>query len=58
MNAGAGVRDVWFYRDAKKREVDLMVQEGHVPHPVEIEACSLIKTDAVKNFKCLEGMPD
>ncbi|MEE8717304.1 MAG: ATP-binding protein [Coriobacteriales bacterium] len=58
MNAGANVRDVWFYRDAKKREVDLVVQEGHVLHPVEIKAGSLIKADAVNNFKCLEGMPD
>lgn len=58
MNAGASVRDVWFYRDAKKREANLVVQEGHVLYPVEIEAGSLIKAGAVKNFKCLEGMPD
>lgn len=58
MNAGTSVRDVWFYRDAKKREVDLVVQEGHVLHPVEIKAGSLIKADAVKNFRCLEGMQD
>lgn len=58
MNAGANVRDIWFYHDAKKREIDLVVQEGHMLHPVEIKAGSLIKADAVKNFKCLEGMPD
>ena len=58
MNAGANLRDVWFYRDAKKREIDLVIQEGHVLHPVEIKTAATIKADAVKNFSCLEGMED
>lgn len=56
MNAGANIRDVWFYRDAKKREIDLVIQEGHVLHPVEVKTGALIKADAVKNFRCLEGL--
>lgn len=56
MNAGANLRDVWFYRDSKKREIDLVIQEGHILHPVEIKTAATVKTDAVKNFKCLEGM--
>lgn len=58
MNAGANLRDVWFYRDTKKREIDLVIQEGHVLHPVEIKTAATIKADAVKNFSCLEGMED
>lgn len=56
MNAGANLRDVWFYRDSKKREIDLVIQEGHILHPVEIKTAATVKADAVKNFKCLEGM--
>ena len=56
LNAGANVRDIWFYRDAKKREIDLVVQQGHVLHPVEVKTNALVKSDAVKNFGCLEGM--
>lgn len=58
MNAGANLRDVWFYRDSKKREIDLVIQEGHILHPVEIKTAATVKTDTVKNFKCLEGMTD
>lgn len=56
MNTGANLRDVWFYRDSKKREIDLVIQEGHILHPVEIKAAATVKADAVKSFACLEGM--
>lgn len=58
MNAGANLRDVWFYRDAKKREIDLVIQEGHVLHPVEIKTAATVGSDAVKNFDCLKGLSD
>ena len=58
MNAGANLRDVWFYRDAKKRKIDLVIQEGHVLHPVEIKTAATVGSDAVKNFNCLRGLSD
>lgn len=56
MNAGASLRDIWFYRDSKKREIDLVIQDGHVLHPVEVKMSATVGPDAVKNFACLEGM--
>lgn len=58
MNAGANLRDVWFYRDSKKREIDLVIQDGRTLHPVEIKMNELVKKDAIKNFGFLEGMAD
>lgn len=58
MNAGANLRDVWFYRDSRKREVDLVIQDGRTLHPVEIKTNALVKKDATKNFGCLEDMAD
>lgn len=58
VNAGANLRDVWFYRDSKKRETDLVIQDGRTLHPVEIKTNSLVKKDAVKDFGCLGGMAD
>ena len=58
MNAGASLRDIWFYRDAKKREIDLVVQRGRTLHPVEVKTAATVGSDAVKSFSCLEGMPD
>ena len=56
MNAGKSLRDVWFYRDQKKREIDLLIQEGHTLHPVEVKMPATVGRDAVKNFTCLEGL--
>ena len=56
MNAGADVRDVWFYRDSRKREIDLVIQEGRVLHPVEIKKGVQVGADAIRSFPCLEGM--
>lgn len=42
MNAGKNLRDVWFYRDAKKREIDLVIQEGRTLHPVEIKLAATV----------------
>ena len=56
MNAGANMHDVWFYRDSKKREIDLVIQQGHVLHPVEIKKAAMVGSDAVKNFSCLEAL--
>lgn len=58
MNAGANLRDVWFYRDSKKREIDLVIQDGRTLHPVEVKTNALVKKDAIKNFGCLEDMAD
>lgn len=58
MNAGANLRDVWFYRDVKKREIDLVIQDGHVLHPVEVKMAATVGSDAVKNFGCLDRLSD
>ena len=58
MNAGANLRDVWFYRDSRKREIDLVIQDGRTLHPVEIKTNALVKKDAVKSFGRLEGIGD
>lgn len=56
MNSGKSLHDVWFYRDAKKREIDLVIQDGHILHPVEVKVSATVRKDAVKNFACLENL--
>lgn len=55
INAGKSPRDVWFYRDSRKREIDLVIQEGHVLHPVEIKMGAQVGDDALRHFSALEG---
>lgn len=56
MNAGRSLRDVWFYRDSKRHEIDLVVQDGHALHPVEVKISATVGGDAIKNFAYLEGL--
>ena len=58
MNAGGNLRDVWFYRDSKKHEIDLVIQEGHILHPVEVKTAATVNATAIKNFVCLEELSD
>lgn len=58
MNEGRSLRDVWLYRDSRKRGIDLVIQDGHVLHPVEVKTAVAIKEDAVRSFSCLEGVAD
>ncbi len=58
INNGTDTRQVNFYRDARKREIDLVIEENHVLHPVEIKAASNPSKDALKNFSALEGFSD
>lgn len=57
LNAGRDVRDISFYRDSQKREIDLVIQDGRTLHPVEVKAGVQVGRLAVKNFSCLEDIP-
>lgn len=58
MNAGANLRDVWFYRDSKKREIDLVIQEGRTLHPVEVKTAALVDKRSIGSFECLASLQD
>ncbi len=56
MNAGRDLREVSFYRDLQKHEIDLVIQDGRTLHPVEIKSGVQVRGDAIKRFSCLEGI--
>ena len=58
MDDGANMRDAWFYRDSKKREIGPVIQDGRTLHPIGVKASGLVGAGAVKNFKCPEGLDD
>ncbi len=58
INAGQDTRQVSFYRDGRKREIDLVIQDGHVLHPVEIKMATNPDKSAIANFNALEGVAD
>lgn len=58
MNAGRDPRNVCFYRDAQKREIDLVIQDGRILHPIEIKAGANVRAEAIRNFEVLESFKD
>ncbi len=58
MNAGRDLRNIWFYRDAQKREIDFVVQDGRVLHPVEVKQSFAPGPEAARHFSALEAFPD
>lgn len=51
--------DFYFYRDSKSRaEIDLLIRHDGKLHPVEIKASSHPTSQAIKNFKVLDDLPE
>lgn len=58
MNGGRDAEDVYFYRDGRKREIDLVIQDGRVLHPVEVKSSSNPTREAIASFGALESLSD
>ena len=58
LNAGGDARNVHFYRDARQREIDLIIQEGRVLHPVEIKTSATVTREAAAGFPVLNDVGD
>ena len=56
MNAGRELRDVWFYRDSRKREIDFVIPKGRVFHPVEVKAAAAPGAEATANFSAFGSL--
>ena len=47
--------DIWFFRDGKGHEIDLVIQRGHDVFPIEIKAGQTITRDYFKGLKYFAG---
>ena len=54
-NDGIVKPPLYFYRDADKNEIDLLVEEGDTLHPIEIKTSSDPTKSMVKAFRCLSA---
>ena len=56
FNDGRNANNVFFYRDERKREIDLVIRDGMTLHPVEIKKGASPQAADVRAFSVLEGM--
>ncbi|MDR0991893.1 MAG: ATP-binding protein [Ruminococcus sp.] len=57
-NAGKTTPQIFYYRDTDKNEIDLLIKDGDVLHPIEIKTTSDPKKAMVSSFKQIEKIPD
>jgi len=48
---------IYYYRDKEKREIDLVIEQGAMLHPIEIKTSSDPKKEMVKSFEVLDKIP-
>lgn len=58
LNDGRNAGSVYFYRDERKREIDLVIQDGRTLHPVEVKRSASPGKEALKNFSVLADASD
>ena len=55
-NAGKEIKDtLFYYRDKDKKEIDLLILENGVIHPIEIKSAASVKKEMIKNFSVLDN---
>ena len=53
-NAGHDAKNIYFYRDKDKREIDVLIEKDNILYPVEIKKSASPSLDMVKNFSILK----
>ncbi|MHB8964297.1 MAG: ATP-binding protein [Saccharofermentanales bacterium] len=58
LNAGKSARDLYFYRDADQREIDLVMEIGRTVYPVEVKMSARPEKRMVQAFRLLEPITE
>lgn len=53
LNAGNSLRNLYYYRDADQREIDLVIENGRIVHPVEIKLTAKPTPRMAQSFNLL-----
>lgn len=52
-NAGHDTKNIYFYRDKDKKEIDLLIEKDNVLYPIEIKKSAMPALEMTKSFKIL-----
>lgn len=54
FNAGHDSKNIYFYRDKDKKEIDLIIEKDNILYPIEIKKSAQPTVDMAKSFSVLE----
>lgn len=58
LNAGKSTRDLYYYRDADQREIDLILEIGRTVYPVEIKMTAKPDKSMAQAFRLIEPLTE
>ena len=58
INAGADTRNIFYYRDKDKKEIDLVIKNQNTLYPIEIKLESSPRKEWTKNLSVLDKITD
>ena len=58
LNAGKDCSNIYFYRDHNMNEIDLVIEENSILHPIEIKKSARPQLEMAKAFAQLESVPN
>ena len=56
-NDGIVKPPLYYYRDRNTHEIDLLIEDGDILHPIEIKVTSDPKKSIINAFKCINNIP-
>ena len=56
-NSGHDSKDIYFYRDKDKKEIDLIIEKDNILYPIEIRKSAQPTIDMAKSFSVLHKIP-
>lgn len=58
INTGADTRNIYYYRDKEKKEIDLVIKAQNTLYPIEIKMGATPRKDWTKNFCVFDKITD
>ena len=56
-NSGHDSKDIYFYRDKDKKEIDLIIEKDNILYPIEIKKSAQPTIDMAKSLSVLHKIP-
>jgi len=57
LNAGELDPPLFYYRDREKKEIDLLLLQNGILHPIEIKKTAVPEKNDIKAFSVLDSLP-
>lgn len=58
LNTGKSIRDLYYYRDADQKEIDLIIEIGRTIYPIEIKMTAKPNKRMAQSFYLLEPVAE